>query len=116
LIILTKYCNAEREKKVIGSKEIVAATKEVALESLVLLKNENNLLPLKKDLTNLAVIGPLADSKDDPLGGWAAQGNPNDVISVLAGIKNKLSGYSTEINYAEGCKVTGSDKSGLKPQ
>ena len=55
------------------SKEIIQATLQSARESIVLLKNENKLLPLKKDLKKIAVVGPLANSKDNPLGGWDQQ-------------------------------------------
>lgn len=107
-----KYCNEEREKKTIKSKEIVDATKEVALESIVLLKNEKNILPIDKKLKSIAVIGYLAKSTSDPLGGWSALGDSNDVVSIFDGIKNKI-GKDVKINYAEGCKITGNDKSGF---
>jgi hypothetical protein len=77
------------------------------------LKNENNILPLSKELKKIAVIGPLADSKRDPLGGWVAQGDPKMVVTVLNGIKNKLGG-KVNIEYAEGCKITGDDRSGFE--
>lgn len=108
-----KYCDAEREKKTLMSKEIVKATLETAREAIVLLKNENNLLPLKKDLKKIAVVGPLADSKDNPLGGWDGQGNPTDAVTVLEGIKNKL-GKNVEITYAEGCSIVDKNKDGFK--
>ncbi|MBI1937148.1 MAG: beta-glucosidase BglX [Ignavibacteriales bacterium] len=107
-----KYCDVEREKKTIRSKEIIDATKEVASESLVLLKNEKNILPLSKDLKSIAVIGPLANSNEDPLGGWSGLSNKDEVVPLLEGIKNKL-GNDVKINYAEGCKITGDDKSGF---
>ena len=107
-----KYCNEEREKKTIKSKEIVDATKEVALESIVLLKNEKNILPIDKKLKSIAVVGYLAKSTSDPLGGWSALGDSNDVVSIFDGIKNKI-GKDVKINYAEGCKITGNDKSGF---
>lgn len=107
-----KYCDVEREKKSIMSKEIVEATLQSARESIVLLKNENKLLPLKKDLKKIAVVGPLANSKDNPLGGWDQQGNPKDVVTVLDGIKNKL-GKNTEINFEEGCTIEGKEKDGF---
>lgn len=108
-----KYCDVIREKNIVLNKEMIESTKKVALESIVLLKNENNLLPLKKDLKSIAVIGPLANSKDDPLGPWAQQGEPQNVITVLEGIKNKL-GNKVKINFAEGCSITGKDKSGFE--
>jgi beta-glucosidase len=107
-----KYCNEEREKKTIKSKEIVDATKEVALESIVLLKNEKNILPIDKKLKSIAVVGYLAKSTSDPLGGWSALGDSNDVVSIFDGIKNKI-GKDVKINYAEGCKIIGNDKSGF---
>ena len=107
-----KYCNEEREQKTIKSKEIVDATNEVALESIVLLKNEKNLLPLDKKLKSIAVVGYLAKSISDPLGGWSALGDSNDVVSIFDGIKNKI-GKDVKINYAKGCKITGNDKSGF---
>lgn len=105
-----KYCNEEREKNIVLSKELIEASKKVALESIVLLRNENNLLPLKKSLKSIAVVGPLANSKSDPLGPWHQQGNPNFVVTVLEGIKNKL-GDKVKINFAEGCSINGDDKS-----
>lgn len=107
-----KYCNEEREKKTIKSKEIVDATKEVALESIVLLKNEKNILPIDKKLKSIAVVGYLAKSTSDPLGGWSALGDSNDVVTIFDGIKNKI-GKDVKLNYAEGCKITGDDKSGF---
>lgn len=107
-----KYCDVEREKKTIKSKEIVDATREVAQETLVLLKNEKNILPLSKSLKSIALIGPLVKSKDNPLGGWAALGDSNDVVSVFEGMTRKL-GKNVKINYAEGCTILGKNKSGF---
>jgi len=107
-----KYCNSVNEKKTILNKEIVNATREVAKRSIVLLKNKNNLLPLKKSLSRIAVLGPLANSKDDPLGPWSAQGKPEDVVTVVEGLKNKL-GSKVEILFEEGCKVDGSSQDGF---
>lgn len=107
-----KYCNVEREKKTIKSKEIVDATREVAQETLVLLKNEKNILPLSKSLKSIALIGPLVKSKDNPLGGWSALGDSNDVVSVFEGLTKKL-GKNVKLNYAEGCTILGKDKKGF---
>lgn len=108
-----KYCDIERERKTLGRKDIVAFTKEVALESMVLLKNKNDILPLNKKLKKIAVIGQLANSKEDPLGGWSAESDSKMVVTVLEGIKNKVGDYAN-IEYVEGCKVEGNDKSGFK--
>jgi beta-glucosidase len=107
------YCDTEREKKTILSKEVVDATKEVSLESVVLLKNENNLLPLNKNLNTIAVIGPLADSQTEPLGAWSAQGKPEDVVSLLEGIKNKVSD-DMKVLYAKGCEINDDSKEGFE--
>lgn len=107
-----KYSDADHEKKTIMSKKIVDATREVARESLVLLKNDNNILPLQKNLLNIAVVGPLANADEDLLGGWSALGNKDDVETILDGIKTKLDG-TAKVAFAEGCKITGSDKNGF---
>lgn len=72
-------------------------------QSIVLLKNDKNLLPLNKNLKTLAVIGALADSKIDPLGPWHCQGEKveDQVITVLEGIRRKV-GSATQVLYAPG--------------
>jgi beta-glucosidase len=64
-----------------------AAARRVAQRSIVLLKNDGNLLPLPKLGRKIAVVGPLADSKEDMLGPWAAQGRAEDCVTVLEGIR-----------------------------
>jgi len=88
------------------SEEVQNTALEVAKRSIVLLKNEESLLPLKKDLKKIAVIGPLADSKEDPLGAWSAFGNANDVVTVVEGLKKYVSN-KTEILYSKGCEIEG---------
>jgi beta-glucosidase len=83
-----KYLDKEREASVIGSKEILDATYEVAQNSIVLLKNENNILPLKKSGLSIALIGPLADDKNSPLGNWRIAADNNSAISVKEGMEN----------------------------
>ena len=108
-----RYCSKEREQKNIMTNEIKNASLDVAKRSFVLLKNEENILPLKKDYKKIAVIGPLAKSKLDPLGEWNALGIEEDVTSVLEGLK-KYVGDKSEILYAEGCKITDTSKDGFK--
>jgi beta-glucosidase len=74
--------------------------KETALKSIVLLKNEKNLLPLRKDIGTVAVIGPNSDQSFVLLGNY--NGTPSDPVTPLRGIKEELSGKS-EVLYAEGC-------------
>ncbi len=99
-----KYCNEELEKTEIYSKENIEIARDVARKSIVLLKNENNILPLKKDVKTIAVIGPLGNDKDNPLGSWRAQAETNSAVSVLEGIKEAVS-EQTDVKFAEGCKL-----------
>lgn len=108
-----RYCNKERESKNILSKEVKDAALEVAKKSFVLLKNENNLLPLKDNYKKIAVIGPLANSISHPTGGWEAMGDSSDVISVVVGLKNYLKN-NTQILYSEGCKIDDKSIEGFK--
>ncbi len=108
-----RYCSKEREQKNIMTNEIKNASLDVAKRSFVLLKNGDNILPLKKDYKKIAVIGPLAKSKLDPLGEWNALGIEEDVTSVFEGLK-KYVGDKSEILYAEGCKITDPSKDGFK--
>ncbi|HHH49680.1 MAG TPA: glycosyl hydrolase [Saprospiraceae bacterium] len=106
------YSNEAREKQNILTEEHLLFARDIARKSIVLLKNENQTLPLSKDLKTLAVIGPLADSKEDLLGSWHASGDANDCLSLLSGIRHKLT--STTILYAKGCEVEGHAKTGFQ--
>jgi beta-glucosidase len=107
-----RYCKKEREQKNIMTEEIRIAALEVARRSMVLLKNEKNILPLKKTYKKIAVIGPLANSQTHPLGGWSAMGDSADVISVVEGLK-KYVDKKTEILYSEGCKIDDNSTKGF---
>ena len=87
---------------IVDSKEHKELALETARESIVLLKNENNLLPLKKDVGTIAVIGPNSDEWLMLLGNY--NGIPSDPITPLRGIKEKLSGHS-KVLYARGCEL-----------
>ncbi len=100
-----KYCDETREKETIYTKEHLAIARDVAKKSIVLLKNENNLLPLKKDQKGIAVIGPLGNDKDTPIGNWRAHGETNSAVSLLEGLQNVL---GKDVPFAKGCKI-GSD-------
>ena len=102
------YIDESIPPKVVGCPEHVEFTRKVAHESMVLLKNENNILPLKKDLKSIAVIGPNADVAQ--LGGYCVA--KNTVVTPLMGIKNYV-GSSCEVLFEKGCNLTGSDRSGF---
>lgn len=108
-----RYCNEQREQEVLLNDENRYAAREVARKSIVLLKNENQLLPLKKNIRTLAVMGPLADDQDNILGEWRARGQAEDAISLLTGIKSKV-GSRTRVLYAKGCNIDDNDKSGFR--
>lgn len=78
---------------------------EVARQSMVLLKNESNLLPLQPGKVRLALVGPLADNRSDLLGAWASAGRAEDAETLLEGIRRYLP--ETDIAYAPGCSLDG---------
>ncbi len=82
-----RYCDDSREKEVVNSPELRALALDVAKKSIVLLKNENDLLPLKKDGLQIAVIGPLSDEDNSPLGSWRLSSDDHTAVSLLEGIK-----------------------------
>jgi len=100
--------DAVKEEKTLLCKEHIDAARDISRKSIVLLKNENNTLPLKKNLKKIAVVGPLAENAAEMLGTWSHTGNASDVVTVLSGIKSAVSS-ETEIIYAEGCKITGDE-------
>lgn len=106
------YADEARERAVLLNPTHLKAAREVAARSLVLLKNEGNVLPLSKNLQSLAVIGPLADDQAAPLGSWSGDGRKEDVVTVLAGIRAKVS-PSTRIHYAKGCEIDGDATDGV---
>ncbi|HJO94318.1 MAG TPA: glycoside hydrolase family 3 N-terminal domain-containing protein [Victivallales bacterium] len=103
------YNDKTREKATVYSEINRQYSRKVAQKSIVLLKNTNNILPLKKNISNIAVIGPLAADKGNPLGPWSAKGMHNSAVSVLEGIKNAVSS-NTNVYYAKGCNIKGDDK------
>lgn len=81
---------------------------DAAREGIVLLRNEGNILPLKKNLNRIAVIGPNADNEKNQLGDYTANVVSQDIITVLDGIRSKVSSGTT-VEYVKGCNVIGTD-------
>ncbi|WP_410548922.1 beta-glucosidase BglX [Allomuricauda sp. F6463D] len=100
-----RYCNEEREKERLYHHDHQSGVLDMAKKSIVLLKNENNLLPISKNQQKIAVIGELADDKNSPLGSWRLGSDNNTAVSVLEGLKK----YSDNMTYAKGPKVFNSD-------
>jgi beta-glucosidase len=109
-----RYSDVDREKETVLSQELIAHSRESAKRSIVLLKNDpvkgNKLLPLK-NLSRIAVIGPLGNNKIDMLGTWHASGDASKVITLVDALKEKYP--KAIINYQEGCKTSGEDRSGI---
>lgn len=95
-----KYLDEEREKELMGNEKHHQAVLDMAKKSMVLLKNESNLLPLKNKSEKIAVIGPLANDKNTPLGNWRAKAIDSSAVSVVEGLQN--SGF-TNFTYSKGC-------------
>ena len=119
-----KYCDLEREKTVIGSKENNLAALDMAKKSIVLLKNENSLLPINKNGQKITLIGHLADDNNSPLGNWRGAGESNTAVTVLEGLENYGNNsitykkgvdlYYGETNFHNRVKLNHKDKTGFK--
>jgi len=107
-----QYCNAKREKDLLLSDTHQAIARDVARKSIVLLKNENQTLPLKRDLKRIALIGPLADNQTDPMGSWSAKGEDKDIVTLRQGIVDAVSS-DTEVLFAQGCEIDGEETEGV---
>ena len=118
-----KYCDENRELATVGKLEFQEGVLDVAKKSIVLLKNDNEILPLKKSGQKIALIGALANDKTSPLGSWRIAADDNTAVSVLEGLQkftgNKLT-YAKGADVAEGrtqfiweTKINTTDKSGF---
>jgi beta-glucosidase len=107
-----RHCSEERERSALLNPDHIAGAREAGRRSVVLLKNRGGVIPLSKNIRSLAVIGPLADDRTDPLGPWDAQGRPQDVVSLVDGIRHAVF-PSTRLLYARGCPIVGADRSGI---
>jgi beta-glucosidase len=99
-----RYCDATRAKREVQSADKRQAAREFGVRSCVLLKNNNQTLPLKKSGT-IALIGPLANNKSNMLGTWAVSGDAQLSVPVIEGIKN-VAGNSVNILYAKGANIS----------
>lgn len=97
-----KYCDAARQEATIGSDEHVAALRDMAKKSIVLLQNDGKLLPLPKQGKKIAVIGPMVNEKNSPLGSWRLASDDNSAVSLAEG----LSTYDDNVwNFQDGVKL-----------
>ena len=111
-----KYCNPEREQAALNNPEHRKAARDIAAKSIVLLKNENGILPLSKETKTIAFIGPLVKERKQNMGFWSVELPEVDydkhVISQWEGVQNKV-GNSAKLLYAKGCEIEGDNKDGF---
>ena len=110
------YLDEQREKEVLFSEELMQHSLETARHSIVLLKNESvngrQVLPLDKDIRNIAVVGPLGNNQQDLLGTWHASGDARKVVTLLEGIRKVAP--DAKVTFAEGAGFYRGDKSGFQ--
>lgn len=98
-----KYCDTKRPKKDIFTADNRAAARRIAAETFVLLKNQDNLLPLKRE-GKIALIGPLADTRANMAGTWCVAYTPDKYSTLKEGFERALKGKA-ELLYAQGCNL-----------
>jgi beta-glucosidase len=109
-----RFSNAEREKAALNDPSHVKAAREMAAKSIVLLKNQNNVLPFSKSNGKIAFIGPLVKEVKQNLGFWSIE-MPDDssyIVSQWQGMKNKLGG-DARLSYAFGCGIEDTSRAGF---
>ncbi|MFY0650680.1 MAG: glycoside hydrolase family 3 C-terminal domain-containing protein [Cyclobacteriaceae bacterium] len=108
----TPYVDELPEEDRFLQAEDLEFAEQMAAESMVLLKNENDLLPIKDVHQKIAVIGPMVEDSVHIMGFWEGQGNAKDVVSIREGIEKEFGGDKNLI-YAKGCDFDGTDDSGF---
>jgi beta-glucosidase len=110
-----KYCNPEREKKELNNPDNPIAARNMARKSIVLLKNQNQLLPLSENIKTIAMIGPLVKEVKQNKGFWDLEVpgiDSNYIVSQWEGLKNRA-GIKAKLLYAKGCDIEGDNKDGF---
>jgi len=111
-----RFSDAEREKALVGHAAHRQAAREMAAKSIVLLKNDKQLLPLSRDVKTIAFIGPMVKAVKDNHGFWSVTLPDVDyakfIVTQWDGLKNHL-GSGTQLLYAKGCEIEGGDRSGF---
>ncbi|WP_343696644.1 glycoside hydrolase family 3 N-terminal domain-containing protein [Flavobacterium sp.] len=111
-----RYSDDKRAEKVLANPANRKAAREVAQKSIVLLKNENQTLPLSKDVKTIAFIGPMVKEYKANMGFWSVElpdvNYDKWVVSQWDGLQNKV-GKNTKLLYAKGCDITGDNKDGF---
>ncbi|WP_245975266.1 glycoside hydrolase family 3 N-terminal domain-containing protein [Deminuibacter soli] len=105
------YADTAAAQRAANNAAHVALAKQVAQESIVLLKNEGGLLPLSKSIKQIAVIGPDADNVYNQLGDYTAPQPEGKVLTILRGIREKLP--AATVTYAKGCAIRDTSHAGM---
>ena len=100
------FVDTARAERVVHNTRHQELALQAARESIVLLRNEGNLLPLSKDVSSIAIIGPNADHEKNQLGDYVSLTVLQDIVTVLDGIKATAS-PQTRVEYVQGCDVVG---------
>lgn len=111
-----RYSDAKRQEKALNNPEHAKVAREIAAKSIVLLKNEQNVLPLSKETKTIAFIGPMVKPKRNNHGFWAIDLKDVDstyIVSQWEGLKRKV-GKNTKLLYAKGCDIEGNNRSGFE--
>ncbi|TRX24181.1 glycosyl hydrolase [Flavobacterium franklandianum] len=107
-----RYCNSEREKDALNNPEHAKIARKIASKSIVLLKNEQHILPLSKNIKTIAFIGPMVKLKRANHGFWAIDLKDVDstyIVSQWEGLEKKV-GKNTQLLYAKGCGIEDESK------
>ncbi|TVQ07636.1 MAG: glycosyl hydrolase [Bacteroidetes bacterium] len=107
-----RYSDPQREAELVMTEENLEFARDFSRKSIVLLKNDDNVLPLSDDVRSIALIGPMADNQRDLIGSWSAAGDYTKSVTLRQGIINRQ-GERTRINYALGTTVLDEDRSGF---
>lgn len=99
-----RYSNVQREQETVMKPAFLDAARDIAKRCIVLLKNENHVLPLSRSVKKLAIIGPLADAKIEMIGSWSAAGDWKKSVTLLEGIR-AMASPGTQVKYAKGCNI-----------
>ena len=111
-----KYSNQDRQDQALNNPEHARIAREMATKSIVLLKNENGILPISKQTKTIAFIGPMVKPKRINHGFWAIDLKEVDssyIVSQWEGLHNKV-GKTSNLLYAKGCDIEGDNKAGFQ--
>ena len=107
-----KYCDEKREKEVVMSASNMEAARDIARKSIVLLKNDKNVLPLTKG-KSIALVGPLAADRVNLIGAWSGAGEGDKCISVLDAMQQRATRDGFTLTHAKGCEIEGTGHIGF---